>query len=169
MRPTSPARPRRRARVLVASVLATFVTLRAWLAVTPDADFDVGAYNVHHLFTGLVVITLCGIPLALRVGVGRVEDALVAGFGVGLAMALDEWVYLIATDGSNASYLLPVSFWGAVVVIGLAVAYVLLMAAAVKGHGSTHEVHENHHFNRSSSGRAPRGRAELPPREGRLK
>jgi hypothetical protein len=28
-----------------------------------------------------------------------------------------------ATDGSNASYLLPVSFWGGVVVIGLALAY----------------------------------------------
>ena len=44
-------------------------------------------------------------------------------FGAGLGMALDEWVYLIATDGSNASYLLPVSFWGGVVVIGLALAY----------------------------------------------
>ena len=34
-------------------------------------------------------------------------------------LALDEVVYLIATDGSNASYLLPVSFWGGVVVVGL--------------------------------------------------
>jgi hypothetical protein len=123
-----PARTARRARVLVASVLATFAALRAWLAVTPDADFDVGRYNVHHLFTGLVVITLCAVPLALGVGRGRRRDALVAGFGIGLAMALDEWVYLIATDGSNASYPLPVSFWGAVVTIGLAVAYALLVA-----------------------------------------
>jgi hypothetical protein len=138
MTPPVTARPRRRARILVASMVATVVTLRAWLAVAPDADFDVGAYNVHHLFTGLVVVTLCGIPLALRVGAGRVDDALVAGFGVGLAMALDEWVYLIATDGSNASYLLPVSFRGAVVAVGLAVAYALLVAAAFGGRGSRH-------------------------------
>ncbi len=41
------------------------------------------------------------------------------------------WVYLIATDGTNASYSLPVSFWGGVIVIGLACAYtVVLMIAA---------------------------------------
>jgi hypothetical protein len=47
---------------------------------------------------------------------------------MGLAMALDEWVYLIATDGSNASYLLPVSFWGGVVVVGLALAYAVALS-----------------------------------------
>ena len=48
--------------------------------------------------------------------------ALIA-FGIGLGMALDEWVYLIATDGTNASYLLPVSFWGGVIVVALACLY----------------------------------------------
>jgi uncharacterized membrane protein len=42
-------------------------------------------------------------------------------------MALDEWVYLIATDGSNASYLLPVSFWGGAVAIVLACAYTVAL------------------------------------------
>ena len=55
-------------------------------------------------------------------------------FGAGLSLALDEWVYLIATDGTNASYLLPVSLWGGVVMIALAVAYigVLYMAARAR-------------------------------------
>ena len=43
-------------------------------------------------------------------------------------MALDEWVYLIATDGSNAAYLLPVSFWGGVVVVGLALVYAVALS-----------------------------------------
>jgi hypothetical protein len=42
-------------------------------------------------------------------------------------MALDEWVYLIATDGTNASYLLPVSLWGAVIVISIASIYALVL------------------------------------------
>jgi hypothetical protein len=42
-------------------------------------------------------------------------------------MALDEWVYLIATDGSNASYLLPVSFWGGAMVIGMACLYTIAL------------------------------------------
>ena len=38
---------------------------------------------------------------------------------------LDEWVYLVATDGTNASYLLPVSGWGAVALLGLASLYAI--------------------------------------------
>lgn len=35
-------------------------------------------------------------------------------------MVLDEVVYLITTDGSNAAYLTPISLWGAVVLVGIA-------------------------------------------------
>ena len=107
-------------------MLATFVVLRVLLGISPDSDFDVLGYNIHHLFTGLLLVTLAGIPLAVF-GEFPQKDHAVVVFGVGLAMALDEWVYLIATDGSNASYLLPVSFWGGVVVVGLAVIYVALL------------------------------------------
>ena len=48
-------------------------------------------------------------------------------FGIGLSLTLDEWVYLIATDGTNASYLLPVSQWGGVAAIVLAVVYVAVL------------------------------------------
>jgi hypothetical protein len=53
-------------------------------------------------------------------------------FGVGLSMALDEWVYLITTDGSNASYLLPISFWGGAVMIGLASGYLAALYLSSK-------------------------------------
>jgi hypothetical protein len=56
-----------------------------------------------------------------------VTDAATIGFGIGLSLALDEWVYLITTDGSNASYLLPISFWGGAVCVGLACLYVLVL------------------------------------------
>lgn len=121
---------RRNALLLVASVLITFVALRVSLHLSPDSDFNVVGYNIHHLFTGLLLITVGGIPLAIfRATTRRLDVALIV-FGVGLAMALDEWVYLIATDGSNASYLLPVSLWGGVAVVGLACAYAAGLAAA---------------------------------------
>ena len=56
-----------------------------------------------------------------------------------MSLALDEWVYLIATDGSNASYLLPVSFWGGLVMIVLACVYVgllLVVHRRRRGNGS---------------------------------
>jgi hypothetical protein len=113
-------------------MLTTVVLLRAWLGLTPNADFNVGRYNVHHLFVGLLLIVACGVPLALGRGASRLTSLLTVGFGAGLGLALDEWVYLIATDGSNASYLLPVSLWGSVVMVGLAAGYVVLLSTLAK-------------------------------------
>lgn len=109
--------------LLAVSMLATLIVLRLWLHASPDSDLDVGGYNIHHLFTGLALIVAGGVPLVVFRGYTRRLQVALVVFGVGLAMALDEWVYLIATDGSNASYLLPVSFWGAVIAVGAAVAY----------------------------------------------
>lgn len=118
---------KRRARILLASLVVTFVATRISLHISPDSDFNVGAYNIHHLFTGLLLVNFCGIPLALFKHQSRVLDAATVGFGAGLALALDEWVYLIATDGTNASYLLPVSFWGGILMVGLACLYLLAL------------------------------------------
>ena len=109
--------------VMLCSMSLTFALLRAYLHFSPDTDLNIGRYNVHHIFTGLLLIVAGGIPLAVLDASTRRLDLARWIFGAGLGMALDEWVYLIATDGSNASYLLPVSFWGGVVVIGLALAY----------------------------------------------
>ena len=113
-------------------MLVTFALLRAYLHFSPNTDLNIGRYNVHHLFTGLLLIVVGGIPLAVFRTAARGLDLAAVIFGAGLAMALDEWVYLIATDGSNESYLLPVSFWGAVVVIGLACAYTFTLATRGK-------------------------------------
>jgi hypothetical protein len=123
----------RRAAFLVAGAMAaTFLLLRLWLGARPDADFDVAGFNIHHLFTGVLLVTLSAIPLAIGVQSGRPRDALVLTLGAGLGLVLDEWVYLIATDGTNASYLLPVSFWGGVVMIGGAVIYAVLLGFVLR-------------------------------------
>jgi hypothetical protein len=118
---------RRRARLVLASLLLTFVVVRLALWRSPDSDFDVAGYNIHHLFTGVLMMTAGGLPLALRAGRSRGLDVACVVFGAGLALALDEVVYLIATDGSNASYLLPVSFWGAVIVVGAGVFWLVVV------------------------------------------
>lgn len=118
---------RRRARLVLASLLLTFVVVRLAMWRSPDADFDIAGYNIHHLFTGVLLSTAAAIPLVLRPGRSRGLDVACILFGAGLALALDEVVYLIATDGSNASYLLPVSFWGGVAVVGLGALWILLV------------------------------------------
>ena len=118
---------RRRAAIILVSLVATFIVVRASLSMSPDSDFNVMGYNVHHLFTGLLLITVGGIPLALFPRNSRILDAMAAVFGAGLSLALDEWVYLIVTDGTNASYLLPVSLKGGTLMVVLAAAYVAIL------------------------------------------
>jgi len=124
---SSPQTVRRNGIILLCSIIITFALLRAVLHVAPNTDLNVGRYNIHHLFTGLLLIVAGGIPLAIFQNHSRWFDLARLIFGAGLGMALDEWVFLIATDGSNASYLLPVSFWGGVVVVGLACVYVVML------------------------------------------
>ena len=121
---------KRNGRLLVLTIAATFVVLRAMLHLSPNSDFDVAGYNIHHLFTGILFIVAGGVPLAIFRGSTRRMDAALVIFGVGLGMTLDEWIYLIATDGTNASYLLPVSFWGGVAVVGVACVYAIVLIAA---------------------------------------
>ncbi len=135
--------------LLLGALAATFTILRGMLWLDPNADFDVAGHNVHHLFTGLLLITAGGVPLALFRGSTRRLDIALIVFGVGLAMALDEWLYLIVTDGSNASYWLPVSFWGGVLVVGLACVYavvlVVVRGSRVESRESKVESHEEGH------------------------
>lgn len=118
---------RHRAKLILGSVLGTFIVVRLALWRSPDSDFDIAGYNIHHLFTGVLLSAAAGIPLVLRSGRSRALDLACVVFGAGLALALDEVVYLIATDGSNASYLLPVSFWGGMVVVGLGVIWLIVV------------------------------------------
>ncbi len=113
-----------RAKILVSSLVLTFVVIRVWLFFYPNADLNLLGYNIHHLYTGLLLVTIGGIPLILFSNPGRILNLATAIFGIGLSLALDEWVYLIATDGSNMSYLLPVSFWGGLILVGLTCLYI---------------------------------------------
>ena len=120
---------------MLGALVVPFVVLRVALFIDPNADFNVAGYNIHHLYTGLLLITLGGLPLALFRGASRWLDLAAVVFGVGLSLALDEWVYLIVTDGSNASYLLPVSFWGGLVMIALACGYVAVLVIVQRRRG----------------------------------
>jgi len=113
-----------RAKILVSSLVVTFAVIRVGLSFYPNADFNVAGYNIHHLYTGLLLVTIGGIPLILFSNPGRILDLATAIFGIGLSLALDECVYLIATDGSNVSYLLPISLWGGVILVGLTCVYI---------------------------------------------
>jgi len=94
--------------------------------VNVDVDLYVAGYNIHHLYLGALIETPAAFVLAFNVQVPWLRGGALIALGVGSAMLLDEVIYLITTDGTNRSYLKPISLWGAVVLEGLAV--VLLVA-----------------------------------------
>jgi len=127
---------RRRALLVPLTILITFVVMRAYLHHSPGTNLNVGAYNIHHLFTGLLLVTLGGLPLVLFQGDSRWLDVSAILFGAGLSMALDEWVYLITTDGSDASYLLPISLWGGAVMVALTLVYLGILVWVGRRHAT---------------------------------
>ena len=117
----------RTGKYLISGILASFMVARAVLYLSPDSDFYVVGYNIHHLFSGMLVAIICLLPLLIIRPKGRTGVVLAFFSGTGLGLMLDEWVYLIVTDGSNASYLLPVSFWGGLAMIVACVAYIWIL------------------------------------------
>jgi hypothetical protein len=116
--------------LILVPLLTTFAGMRLFLhKVNPEADLFVAGYNVHHLYTGALLEIPAAFVLAFSVGGPRLRGAALVVLGVGCAMVLDQVVYLITTDGSNASYLKPISLWGAVVLIGLAVVLLAILYA----------------------------------------
>ena len=115
----------RRAWLLALSILITFAMMRVYLHTIPNTDLIIGGYGIHHLFSGLILVTLGGIPAVLLPSSNAFSPMAVVTFGVGLSLALDEWLYLIVTDGTNQSYLLPVSFWGGLAAVVLASAFAI--------------------------------------------
>jgi hypothetical protein len=109
-------------------LLTTVIGLRLYLhLVDPDADLDIAGYNVHHLYTGVLLEIPAAFVLAFGTRFPLLRAVALLALGSGAGLALDQVIYLIATDGSNASYLKPISLWGAVVLVALAVALLLLL------------------------------------------
>jgi hypothetical protein len=95
-------------------MLITFLVLRLYLhLINPNTDMYVAGYNVHHLFTGTLIEITAAFILAFGVQKRIFRQFTLMALGVGSAMVLDEVIYLITTDGTNVSYLTPISLWGA--------------------------------------------------------
>ena len=119
-----------RLRIFMATLLTTFAGFRVVLHLRPNVDFVVAGYDVHHLYTGVLLMAIFGIPAVIA---GQpLSMRTVVGFGVGTAMALDQWIYLITTDGTNASYITPWSLWTGGVMVLMGVAYALIVGWFVR-------------------------------------
>ena len=94
----------------------------------PGINLDVGSFNVHHLYTGVLLLIAGGLPLIIRSPGGSRRWLYAALFGIGLGLVLDEWVYLIATEGTDEAYLSLESVAGAVIMTSATAIYIVILA-----------------------------------------
>jgi hypothetical protein len=117
---------RRRASMVVGTMLGTFLGFRLVLHLRPDTDLFVAGYEVHHLYTGVLLMALFGLPPMVSESHKPISMLNACGFAIGLTMALDQWVYLITTDGTNASYITAWSLWTGALMVLLGAIYALV-------------------------------------------
>jgi hypothetical protein len=116
--------------LILVPLLLTEVGQRLYLhLINPDADVYIAGYNVHHLYTGALIEIPAAFVLAFGVQLPAVRAAALVALGIGSAMVLDQVIFLVTTDGSNRSYLTPISLWGAVILEALAVVLLLVLYA----------------------------------------
>src|SRR5438128_1912905 len=94
--------------LIILPLLATFIVQRLYLhLVNPNSDLFIAGHNVHHLFVGVLLAIPAAFILAFAPQGSWVRWIALVALGIGSAMVLDQIVFLITTDDSNASYLKP--------------------------------------------------------------
>lgn len=100
-----------RAYLYTISLIATLVVMRIFLTISPSTNLSFYGYNIHHLFIGAFLIIVITALFILNI----FNKFTVCIAGVSSALILDEIVYLIVTDGSDASYITFISLLGAII------------------------------------------------------
>jgi hypothetical protein len=112
--------------LIVLPMLATVISLRLYLHLVQVRHIYPGGYLVHHLFIGMLI----EIPAAFLLAFGTRHRLLArVALGVGTGLILDEFVYLVATKGSDADYVSRLSLVGAIVFLSAAVVFLLVLYA----------------------------------------
>jgi hypothetical protein len=133
-------RPTRTLLLILIPMLATFIAQRFYLHFVPIKHLMVGPYLVHHLYVGLAIEIPAAFVLAFGVTNRPLASLALAALGVGSAMVLDEAIYLITMEAgyidpeeTSVFYRTPVSFWGALILMTIAVGLLLLLCRLRRG------------------------------------
>ena len=115
--------------LMLLPMLATFAGLRLYLHLVHVQHIYPGGYLVHHLFIGILILVPGAFLLAFAPCRRPLQAVSTAAVGIGSAMILDEFTYMIATKATDQDYVSRVSLVGAIVCISLAVILLLILYA----------------------------------------
>jgi hypothetical protein len=100
-------------------MLATFAAMRLHLHLSGVHHVYPFGHLLHHLYPGALLVIAAAFILAFTPDNRLVAIVTRVALGIGSAMVLDEVVYLVVTQASDADYVSSVSLWGAVILMSL--------------------------------------------------
>jgi len=111
--------------LLIVGAAGAAMLTRLFLLVVPEAGGSpIFGVHVHHLLIGILLVCIGGIPAVLLRADSTMRSVAVAVLGVGLGLALDEWVLFVIREAApNAPYMNPQSVAGAVIMVVLLIVY----------------------------------------------
>ncbi len=124
---------KKRLSIFLTSLIITLALTRIYLHFFPLTNFNVGSYNIHHFFTGVLI--LLGTSLFYLFDKINVYTLILGG--IGAAWVVDELVYLLFTNGSDQAYLTQRSLLGAIlmtscVIVLLSILYYIKRSEKIK-------------------------------------
>ena len=114
---------------MIASIVGSALLARLILYANPGAGGStVLGFHVHHLLVGIILVCLGGIPAILLRSGALLKSVAVCTFGIGVGLALDEWVLFVARENvPDTPYGSTISLAGALASIVLVCVYALLV------------------------------------------
>lgn len=107
------------------AIIATIIVVRASLFFRPNINVFIGKYNVHHLYTGAVLLVFDTLFLIA----GTVNAFTVILAGVATALILDELGYLVTTNGADSEYFTRKSYLHMLFSAGITLAFAFGISA----------------------------------------
>lgn len=113
------------AALLIVTASGAALLTRLLLLFFPEAGGSpLLGVHIHHLLIGILLICIGGIPAVLLRSQGALKSLAVAVFGVGIGLALDEWLlFVIRETAPEAPYMTTWSVAGAAILVGVVVVY----------------------------------------------
>jgi len=115
-----PPTPKQSLLLILSAMWITFLGLRLSLHLGGVRHVYPGGHLVHHFFFGAILILPAAFLLAFPPRSRWLRFATLALLGMASALLLDEFVYMLATQTTDADYISRIPFLGALVLISSA-------------------------------------------------
>lgn len=115
--------------------LLTIVFFRILVFFVGEKSLFITGREIHHFYLGVILVMICGI-LFFFSKLKKIKKYSLIFFAVGVGAIVDEFTYILFTNGTHTDYSSPISYIGVII---LSILIILLLALNMKIEGIKNE------------------------------